>query len=407
MEAMINQPGTSRGAAEIGHNPLDTTFLPERPAAAPDTFETMSLPARPAAPQEVETRQAPVLSDHAVVFSNAVGSGLGERLCAELGAQPGKLVLGKFPNSETRIEIHESVRDKHAFLVADMRNPVNDAFMETVLMVQALKLADAEKITVVLPYFPYSRQDRKADTRPPISAKAVTDILKAMGAHQIVTVDLHATQVEGFFDGPFENLSGLNQLVRPLVRDEGGDLIVVSPDAGGAKRAESFSRQVEKLTGQFAPLVIMSKFRPGPGVPPQVTLSSGPELLAGKTCVLVDDMVDTGGSIVAAAKALKERGAARVIVCASHGVFSGGAVQKLSDARTGDGAAAVDRVYVTDTLQANEPSGEFLRVVSIAPLLAEAISRLDRPMGSLRELRERTDLGRALPADSASYSKLN
>jgi ribose-phosphate pyrophosphokinase len=324
-----------------------------------------------------------------------------------LGAEAGKLVLGSFANSETRIEIHESVRNRHAFVVANISNPVNEGFMQTALLVQALKLADAGKVTVVLPYFPYSRQDRKADTRPPISARAVTDILKAMGAHQIVTVDLHATQVEGFFDGPFENLSGLSQLVRPLLREELGEIVVVSPDAGGAKRAEIFSRHIEKESGNFTPLVVMSKFRPGPGAAPQVTLSCGPEPLTGKTCVLVDDMIDTGGSIIAAANALKERGAARVIVCSSHAVFSNNACSKLQDARTADGRPAIDRIYVTDSLPVSKPAGEFLRIVSVAPLIAEAIARLDQPLGSLRELRDRTDLGSLLPEFDWANLKIN
>lgn len=340
------------------------------------------------------------LSEQSVLFTPRGTEDLALLLCGSLGASPGKLTLGKFPNSETRIEIHESVRDRHAFVVSSMTAPVNDSFMETVLLVQALKLADARRVTVVLPYFPYSRQDRKADTRPPISAKAVTDILKSMGAQQLVTVDLHATQVEGFFDGPFENLSGLNQIVRPLVEEEGSDLVVVSPDAGGAKRAENFARQVERISGSFAPLIVMSKFRPGPTTPPIVTLSAGPEILAGKTCVLVDDMIDTGGSIIAAAQALKEKGAARVIVCATHAVFSNQALSNLEAAKTDSGERSVDRIYVTDTLPVGAVSSDFLRVVSIAPLLAEAICRLDQSMGTLRELKERTDLGvllRAVP----------
>jgi ribose-phosphate pyrophosphokinase len=270
--------------------------------------------------------------------------------------------------------------------------------METLLLVQALKLADAARITVFLPYFPYSRQDRKADTRPPISAKLVTDTLKIAGANQIVTVDLHATQVEGFFDGPFENLSGLGQIVAPLIASEGGNLIVVSPDAGGAKRAELFARSVEKISGTFTPLVVMSKCRPAPDTPPQVTLSVGPELLQGRTCILVDDMIDTGGSIVAAATALKEKGAARVVVCATHAVFSNNAEERMRHALTSEGKRAIDQIFITDTLPlANGPS-ELTRVISVAPLLAEAIHRLDQPMGTLRELKERTDLGVALPA---------
>lgn len=348
-------------------------------------------------PEPLTTNRVRKLSEHSVLFAPSGTGELCKRLCHDLGTSPGNLVLGKFSNSETRIEIHESVRDRHAFVVASIGAPVNDSFMNTVLLVQALKLADARRITVVLPYFPYSRQDRKADTRPPISARAVTDILKVMGAHQVVTIDLHATQVEGFFDGPFENLSGLNQIVRPVVLEEGSDLVVVSPDSGGAKRAENFARQVEKISSVFAPLIVMSKFRAGPNVAPMVTMSAGPEILSGKTCVLVDDMIDTGGSIVAAARALKDKGAARVIVCATHAVFSNNALANLAGARTESGDRAIDRVYVTDTLPVEELPSEFLRIVTVGPLIAEAIYRLDQPMGTLRELKERTDLGAVLP----------
>ncbi len=335
------------------------------------------------------------ISNHSVILSSKSSGDLADLVCQQLGASKAKIILDSFPNSETRIEVHESVRNKQAFVIASISAPVNQGVMETVLLAQALKLADAQRVTVILPYFPYARQDRKTDTRPPISAKAITDILKAVGVDQIVTVDLHATQIEGFFNGSLENLSGLNQLVAPLIKEVGSDLIVVSPDAGGAKRAEKFARQVEKLTQNFTPLVVMSKFRPGPGVPPQVTLSCGAEFLTGKTCVLVDDMIDTGGSIVAAAEALKEQGVARVIVCTTHGVFSKDAVLKMRSASF-KGEGSIDRIFVTNTLPIKETPSEFLKVVSIAPLLAEAIARLDEPMGTLSELRERTDLGNLL-----------
>jgi ribose-phosphate pyrophosphokinase len=335
----------------------------------------------------------PRISEDAVVFSLSKGDYLTERIIRGLRSKPGNLILEQFPNGETRIEIHESVRDRHAFVIGSVKSSVNEMLVEVLLLTQALKLADASRITIVLPYFPYSRQDRKTDTRPPISARAVTDLLKAMGAGQLVTVDLHATQVEGFFDGPFENLSGLNQLVRPLVSLEGEDLLIVSPDAGGAKRAEKFARQVESNTGKYAPLIVMSKFRPGPAQDPVVVFSSGAEVLRGKTCVLVDDMIDTGGSIEAAARALKQAGAERVVVCASHGIFSNDAVARLRMATTAAGERAIDRILVTDTLPVEQHQSEFVTVVSVAPLITEAITRLDMPRGSLRELKDRVDLG--------------
>lgn len=333
------------------------------------------------------------LSDDVILFPTTRDMGLSQRTLSTLGTHAGKMILESFPNSETRIEVHESVRDRHAFVIGLVNGPINQMLVESLLLTQALKLADARRITVILPYFPYSRQDRKTDTRPPISARAVTDLFKAMGAHQIVTVDLHATQVEGFFDGPFENLSGLNQLVQAISTLEGGDVIVVSPDAGGAKRAEKFARQIEKTTGNFAPLIVMSKFRAGPGIEPQVTFSSGTDVIRGKTCVLVDDMIDTGGSITVAARALKDAGAGRVVVAATHGVFSNDAVSRLRLAKAHSGERAIDRVLVTDTLPIEHHASDFVTVVSVAPLLAEALVRLDTPKGSLRELHDRVDLG--------------
>ena len=336
------------------------------------------------------------LSDDSIVFIGAGSSTLGKRVLHELGVKPGPMILDRFPNSETKIEIQESVRDKHAFVMMNMDAPVNEAVMETALSIQAMKLAGADRISVVLPYYAYSRQDRRADTRPPISSKAVADIIKTMGAHQIVSVDLHARQVEGFFDGPFDNLEGLQQLIRPLVKQEGSDLVIVSPDAGGSKRAEKFSRGVEDETGVFAPLVVMSKFRGEAGVPPRVTLTVGEEFLEGKTCVLVDDMIDTGGSMIAAATALKERGAARVVVVASHGIFSNNAVKRMEAATAtvnGTTVQAIDTMMVTDTVPLHAARSEFIQVVSLAPLLAEAILRLDQSGSSLGEINTRRDLG--------------
>jgi len=365
-----------------------------------DALVTHYLPPLPPL-ERIQQSPSRHLSTQSVIIAPGIADQLTKRLCERMETANAKMTVAKFPNSETRIEIHESVRDRHAFVVSRICAPVNDSLLETILLIQALKLADARRITVVLPYFPYARQDRKADTRPPISAKAVTDILRVVGAHQIVTVDIHATQIEGFFDGPFENLSGLNQIVRPLIEAEGSDLVIVSPDAGGAKRAEKFARQVEHLCGTFAPLVVMSKFRPGLTTQPVVTLSVGEEFLTNKTCVLVDDMIDTGGSIIAAATALKERGAARVIVCATHGVFSNEAMTRLANAKTASGVTTIDGVFVTDTLPISDAPENF-RIVSIAPLIAEAIQRLDRPMGTLHELKERTDLGQMLPGKSNS-----
>ncbi len=343
---------------------------------------------------------APRLSDNSVIFIGSANNRLGQRVLSELGVSQGQVLLDKFPNSESQIQINESVRDKQAFLLINMEKPVNESLVETCLMVQALKLAGAHKITVILPYFAYSRQDRRADIRPPIGAKAVTDMLKVMGATQIISVDLHARQVEGFFDGPFDNLDGINHFVRPIMEAEGEDLVVVSPDAGGSKRAERFARMIETEASIYTPLIIMSKFRKELGEAPSVTLTVDSEYLVGKTCILVDDMIDTGGSMIAAASELKARGAKRVILCATHGIFSNNAIIKLREAkclRQGAEVSAIDRIYTSDTISLEAARSDFLQVISLSPLIAEAIYRLDQSKESLRELNMRSDLGRQLP----------
>lgn len=356
---------------------------------------------RSAAPRnnvsEFEQRDmTPKISEGSVFFSTSADFPLAQRVLRLLRAEPGKLLIEKFPNGESRIELQESVRDKHVFVLAANGSVVNEAVIETGLVVQAAKLSDAKKITVLLPYFPYSRQDRRTDARSPISAKLVTSLLKSMGADGLISIDLHSNQVEGFFDGPFDNLSGLNQIVPWLIKDEGNALTVFSPDVGGSKRAESFARSIEKITEEFVPLVIMSKFRKGPDVPPIVTLSADPSAYEGRTCILVDDMIDTGGSILAAAIALKEKGAKRVVVCSSHGILSKNAEEKLRGKvilQSGEIVQPVDSIYITDTLNNVKGDDGFIKVVSVAPLLATAVKRLNTPLGTLSDIKYRVDLG--------------
>jgi ribose-phosphate pyrophosphokinase len=234
--------------------------------------------------------------------------------------------------------------------------------MEQLLMVDALKRASAKRITVVAPFFPYARQDKKHKGREPISARLVTDLFKAAGANRVMSVDLHSPQIQGFFDGPVDHLWALPMLA-DFVKDKWGkeDLTVVSPDSGRVRVADIWADRLG------APLAIIHKRR-DPNVPNQVSVHELVGEVEGRTCVLVDDMIDTGGTIVAAAKALKENGAKRVIVAATHAVFSHPAVERLSD-------GSVDAVLVTNTLPIT-PDKEFptLTVLSIAPLIAKAIT---------------------------------
>jgi ribose-phosphate pyrophosphokinase len=266
-----------------------------------------------------------------------------------------------FANGETFVRFEESVRGVDAFVIQSHPAPINHWLMEQLLMVDALKRASAKRITVVAPFFPYARQDKKHKGREPISARLVTDLFKVAGADRVMSVDLHSPQIQGFFDGPVDHLWGLPMLADYVKEKWGKDpLTVVSPDSGRVRVADIWADRLG------APLAIIHKRR-DPNVPNKVSVHELVGEVEGRTCVLVDDMVDTGGTIVAAAQALKANGAKTVIVAATHAVFSGTAVERLSD-------YAIDHVIVTNTLPI-PPEKEFakLTVLSIAPLISKAI----------------------------------
>ena len=267
-----------------------------------------------------------------------------------------------FANGETFVRFEESVRGVDAFVIQSHPYPINQWIMEQLLMVDALKRASAKRITVVAPFFPYARQDKKHKGREPISARLMTDIFAAAGANRIMSVDLHTPQIQGFFNGPVDHLWALPTLADYVAEQWGNeDLTVVSPDSGRVRVADIWADRLG------APLAIIHKRR-DPDVPNQVSAHELVGDVNGRTCLLVDDMIDTAGTIVAAAAALKKNGAARVIVAATHAVFSDPAVERLS----GD---AVDAVVVMDTLPIPEEKRfEKLTVLSVAPLIARAIS---------------------------------
>jgi ribose-phosphate pyrophosphokinase len=267
-----------------------------------------------------------------------------------------------FANGETFVRYEESVRGVDAFVIQAHPAPINHWIMEQLLMVDALKRASAKRITVVAPFFPYARQDKKHKGREPISARLVTDLYKAAGANRLISVDLHTPQIQGFFDGPVDHLWALPMLSDHVAAKWGHEkLTVVSPDSGRVRVADIWAERLG------APLAIIHKRR-DPDVPNQVTAHELVGEVEGRTCLLVDDMIDTAGTIVAAAAALKKNGAARVIVAATHAIFSEPAVERLS----GD---SVDAVIVTNTLPI-PPEKRFdkLEVLSIAPLISKAIS---------------------------------
>jgi ribose-phosphate pyrophosphokinase len=296
-----------------------------------------------------------------VLVSGRAHQGLAEEIASELGISLTPTTAYDFANGETFVRFEESVRGVDAFVIQAHPAPINHWIMEQLLMVDALKRASAKRITVVAPFFPYGRQDKKHKGREPISARLMADLFKAAGADRLMSVDLHAPQIQGFFDGPVDHLWALPELA-DLVKERFADdkLTVVSPDSGRVRVADIWADRLG------APLAIIHKRR-DPNVPNQVSVHELVGDVEGRTCLLVDDMIDTAGTIVAAAKALKDNGAARVIVAATHAVFSNPAVERLS----GD---AVDEVIVTNTLPIT-PDKMFdkLTVMSIAPLIAKAI----------------------------------
>ena len=296
------------------------------------------------------------------LVSGRAHQGLAEEVAALLGTTLVPTTAYDFANGETFVRFVESVRGVDAFVIQAHPAPINHWLMEQLLMVDALKRASAKRITVVAPFFPYARQDKKHKGREPISARLVTDLYKAAGANRVMSVDLHSPQIQGFFDGPVDHLWALPMLA-DFVKEKWGheELTVVSPDSGRVRVADIWADRLG------APLAIIHKRR-DPNVPNQVSVHELVGEVEGRTCVLVDDMIDTGGTIVAAAKALKENGAKRVIVAATHAVFSHPAVERLSD-------GSVDAVLVTNTLPIT-PDKEFptLTVLSIAPLIAKAIT---------------------------------
>lgn len=296
------------------------------------------------------------------LVSGRAHQGLAEEVATLLGTTLVPTTAYDFANGETFVRFEESVRGVDAFVIQAHPAPINHWLMEQLLMVDALKRASAKRITVVAPFFPYARQDKKHKGREPISARLVTDLYKAAGANRVMSVDLHTPQIQGFFDGPVDHLWALPMLA-DYVKDKWGseELTVVSPDSGRVRVADIWADRLG------APLAIIHKRR-DPNVPNKVSVHELVGEVEGRTCVLVDDMIDTGGTIVAAAKALKENGAKRVIVAATHAVLSEPAVERLAD-------PSVDAVLVTNTLPIT-PEKEFekLTVLSIAPLIAKAIS---------------------------------
>ncbi|MCS4275392.1 ribose-phosphate pyrophosphokinase [Mycetocola sp. BIGb0189] len=286
---------------------------------------------------------------------------LAEAVAEALGSELVPTDARTFANGEIYARFDESVRGCDAFVIQSHTAPINEWLMEQLIMVDALKRASAKRITVVAPFYPYARQDKKGRGREPISARLVADLFKTAGANRIMSVDLHASQIQGFFDGPVDHLFAMPVLLEHFRASlDRTELTVVSPDMGRVRVADMWSDQLD------APLAIIHKRR-DPLVANQVTVHEIVGNVEGRVCLLVDDMIDTGGTIVKAAQALKDNGATRVIVAATHAVFSDPASEILQ-------SACVDEVVVTDTLPIPEHKRfDTLTILPIAPLLARAI----------------------------------
>lgn len=300
-----------------------------------------------------------------VLASGRAHPELAEAVAEALGTELLPMSAYDFANGEIYVRSGESVRGKDVFIIQAHPAPLNNWLMEQLIMVDSMKRASARRITVVAPFYPYARQDKKGRGREPISARLVADLFKAAGADRIMSVDLHTSQIQGFFDGPVDHLFAIPLLADHIREQVGSDEItVVSPDTGRVRVAEQWA---ERLGG--APLAFVHKSR-DLTVPNQAVSKTVVGQVEGRTCVLIDDMIDTGGTIAGAVKVLKDAGAKDVIIAATHAVFSDPAAQRLSE-------CGAREVVVTDTLPIPESKRfDTLTVLSIAPLLARAIKEV-------------------------------
>ncbi len=299
------------------------------------------------------------------VFCGSASSALTQGICDHLGIQPGKLTLGAFSDGEVKVQILEHIRGRDVFLVCSTSPPVNDTLMELLILIDAAKRASAERVTAVLPYFGYARQDRKDKSRVPITAKLVANLLTAAGADRILTVDLHCGQIQGFFDIPVDHL-GADVVFVEEFKQRGGldEWMVVSPDMGSVARARDFADRLG------VSLAIVDKRRPKENVAEVMNLIGSVE---GRHCILLDDMIDTAGTLVKAAQSILGHGALSVRACATHPVFSGPALDNLDQ-------SVLEEILVCDSipLGARAAASSKIRVLTLAPLIGEAMRRIHK-----------------------------
>lgn len=298
------------------------------------------------------------------IFSGNTNPEFAQKVAEAAGVKLGSCQIGRFADGEVQVEIHESVRGDSCFVIQSTSTPVNESYMELFIILDALKRASARSITAVLPYYGYARQDRKVAPRAPISSKCVADLITAAGATRVVCVDLHAAQIQGFFDVPVDHLFAIPTLARHwrenMAQDE--QCVVVSPDAGGVERAGAFAKRID------APLAIIDKRRARPNEAKAMHLIGDVE---GKTALILDDIIDTAGTLTQAVDNLLNNGAKKVLAVATHAVFSGPAIQRITESR-------IEKVLVTDTIPLSPQAKECgkIEVISMAQVVAEAMKRI-------------------------------
>lgn len=307
------------------------------------------------------------------IFTGNSSKELGKKISQILNIPVGDAVVNRFSDGEISVAFNESVRGREVFLIQSTSAPVNDNLMELLIMVDALKRASAGRIVAVIPYYGYARQDRKAKARDPITAKLVADLLTKAGIDRVLTMDLHAAQIQGYFDLPVDHLLGVPILADHFNKKKIEDLVVVSPDLGSVTRARNFANHLD------APIAIIDKRRPKANVSEVMNIIGD---IKGKNVILIDDMIDTAGTIVNGAKALKDLGAKEVYACCTHPVLSGPAIERINN-------SVIKELVVLDTIELpEEKKSEKIVVESVAPLLAEAIEKIFLN-GSVSELFER------------------
>jgi ribose-phosphate pyrophosphokinase len=294
------------------------------------------------------------------VFTGNGNRALADKIIQQAGVPMGKASVGRFSDGEIQVKLEENVRGVDCYIIQPTSQPVNDNLMELLILTDAMRRSSASRITAVLPYYGYARQDRKAEPRVPITSKLIANLIVASGVDRILTVDLHAGQLQGFFDIPVDHLYATPVFLEYLKSKQMKDMVVVSPDAGGVERARAFAKRLD------ADLAIIDKRRPKPN---EAAIMNIIGEVSGKTCIILDDIVDTAGTLCKVAAAIKKNGATKVLAAISHGVLSGDAVKKIQE-------SAIEELVITDSIPQDGKITEKITVLTISHLLGEAIKRI-------------------------------